>query len=67
MIAQRKYYTADITWCSCGCKNTKCERHISNLNKNTGKGYYSVADFSEKCQDYRGEKGGNPDEKKAVR
>ena len=49
----QKYYTADITWCNCGCKNTKCNRHICNLDKNTGKGYYSVADFSEKCPDFQ--------------
>lgn len=26
----RKYYSADITWCDCGCKNTKCEYNIRN-------------------------------------
>ena len=55
MIPQ-KYFTADITWCSCGCKNTKCDRHISKLDKNRGKGYYSVADFSQNCKDYKGGK-----------
>lgn len=52
-MTPQKYFTADITWCSCGCKNTKCDRHISNLDKNRGKGYYSVADFSQNCKDYQ--------------
>lgn len=51
-----KYYTADITWCNCGCTNTKCERNISNLNRVSGKGYYSVTDFSDNYPEYRGKK-----------
>lgn len=51
-----KYYTADITWCNCGCTNTKCERHICHLNPLIGCGFYSVADFSDKCHEYSGKK-----------
>lgn len=47
------YFTADITWCNCGCTNTKCDRHISNLNRMNGKGYYRVAAFSGNCPEYR--------------
>ena len=48
-----KYYTSDITWCDCGCKNTKCECHIKNLDPMRGSGMYSVADRSKGCSEYR--------------
>ena len=54
MLEMRKYYTDDITWCDCGCKNTKCECHIKNLDPMRGLGMYSVADRSKNCPYYRG-------------
>ena len=38
-----KLVSYDITFCLDGCKNTKCERHKSNLRNARGKGFYSVA------------------------
>lgn len=49
-----KYYTSDITWCNCGCKNTKCERHICHLDRTKGTGFYSQSDYSNKCPDFKG-------------
>lgn len=49
-----KYYSADITWCDCGCKNTKCEYHIRNHDPMKRPGPYSIADRSEGCPNYRG-------------
>lgn len=66
-MEQRKYYTADITWCNCGCTNTKCDRHISHLDPQCGSGMYSVADYSANCPDYRGKKGDGTRDQKAVR
>lgn len=47
-----QYYSADITWCNCGCKNTKCEYHIKNLDPMRGSGMYSMADRSKCCPNY---------------
>ena len=49
----RPYFTADITWCDCGCTNTKCDYHISNLDPLRGSGMYSVADRSKNCHNFR--------------
>ena len=49
-----KYYSADITWCDCGCKNTKCEYNIRNHDPMKRPGLYSIADRSEGCPGYRG-------------
>lgn len=63
----QKYYTADITWCDCGCTNTKCDCHISNLDPLRGSGMYSVADRSKGCTEYRGKKGDGTCDQKTVR
>lgn len=52
----KKYYTSDITFCDCGCKNGRCDRHIRHIHPMKGKGYYSVADYSNNCPDFRGSK-----------
>jgi len=62
----RKYYTSDITWCDCGCKNTKCYYHISSLDPMRGSGMYSVADRSKGCSEYRGKEEADFDEQKKV-
>lgn len=35
---------SDITYCNHHCTNTKCIRHMVNINK---PGYYSLSDLSE--------------------
>jgi len=49
-----KYYSADITWCDCGCKNTKCEYHIRNHDPMKRPGPYSIADRRAGCPTDRG-------------
>lgn len=48
-----KYYSADITWCNCGCGNKDCPCHICHLDPLKGSGYYSQADYSDKCPNYK--------------
>ena len=55
-MTRHKYFTADITWCDCGCTNRRCERNIYNLNPLAGCGFYSVADYSNTCSGYHGRK-----------
>lgn len=48
-----KYYSSDITWCSCGCSNKDCSCNICHLDRLRGRGYYSQADYSSKCPNYK--------------